>query len=726
MSLLSSEINAAAKRAEVEIARLQARADLIKQKSKSKKAAEFGSNFLMAAIESCLESEPKIEEEKNRLREAIDEIARESSGDPNNLIRKEYLEWQLDTLTIQAPKIIREAKRRKRLLEYVDATASYELEMEKCKADTKYWFENYAWTADPRNPLFWAIPFNLYKYQADSIDEFEKWIFRRRSSGGVEKSRDLGLTWLFMALFAKHFLMPQNNTSFHALVGSITADEVDKIGDPSTMFEKLRLIFRLLPDWMLPDNWDGKIGYMKAVNPKNGSTITGETANADFGRSGRYTVILFDEFSAFALDTAAMTASSQSSPCKIYNSTARGMNNEFYKLRAGTKIPFLRLHWELHPYKDERWYRGQSLEMSDEMIAQELDIDYNASQPNKVYPMWNELYHVVTETEMLAALPALNHGGRLIIPDSWAKTAGEDVGQSIDHAHVSLWFATAPEGTKTEAIKDESGQILVPPIDVSGSVFLYREHVFPPATAPKEVVETFKSYMDDWGEKQENIHFLISQEADTEILVMAEYGLSVSKWTANYVDGIPRVTDYLKIRNPDKPHPFRAQSHRIIQIQNPDAPEIKGYGKFFVIVPDEEGELGYVPDARIYTVKPALTNAGKARFRMEIPVYHYPKGEQGKPVTHKRPAKKLDDAMDVFRCVAYKRFPPVMPLNTQQRREESLPKSLRSETITEDTTPEHKERVFLARQAYYNEFDKKEDIRKAGTFRERIYAKYRK
>lgn len=564
-----------------------------------------------------------------------------------------------------------------------------------------YWFRNYAWTADPRKSGIWALPFMLYDYQIDAVNWFESLIFTRQSSGLVEKSRDLGLSWLLTSLFYKHWQHPKDG-AFNALIGSISADECDKIGDPSSMFEKIRIQARLQPTGLLPAKWNLDVPFMKIVNPENGSTITGETANADFGRSGRYKVILFDEFSAFEQDTAAMTASSQSSPCKIYNSTARGTGNEFYRIRSTGKIPIKTYHWKEHPYKTDVWYEYQKLEMDDVQVAQELDIDYTASQPNKVYPMYNEIYHVVTKSEIMAALPQFNWRGHFIIPYGNSVVMGQDVGQTEQHANVMLWYCTLKKGTVTA-----NG------VDVSGSVLIYREIVNSSQSPPRlwaEAIHTAESK----AEKRMMAGRYISHEATTELEVYAdEYDLYFNKWAPDYNVGIGRVRDYLDVTDEDKPHPFR---------QPPKgAPGIMGRPHIFLVVDDDEGELVWEPTLGRYTVKPAYSSAGLVRTRMEFPAYHYPKSEMGKEPAKQRPSKKNDDAMDNIRCIATECFAPIKGKTRREKFNEFLPEQLKEANILQ-MSPEEMSMAFIQRTQLEREFMEKQN-RVGESYREKLWRK---
>src|SRR5438094_8378536 len=75
------------------------------------------------------------------------------------------------------------------------------LELAVCASDPVHWCDRWAWTYDPREPVA-TLPFDLFPRQA----EFLLWLAERerlQEDGLVEKSRDMGVTWLCCA-YALH------------------------------------------------------------------------------------------------------------------------------------------------------------------------------------------------------------------------------------------------------------------------------------------------------------------------------------------------------------------------------------------------------------------------------------------------------------------------------------------------------------------------------------------
>ncbi len=260
---------------------------------------------------------------------------------------------------------------------------------ELCKRDITYFFKYFAWTYDPRiTPS--DLPFITYPYQEDFIHELSDDI-SAGTSELVEKTRDMGVTWMVLTVFVYRWLF--FDESF--LVGSIVEGKVDTIGDMDSHFERMRYIISKLPAWML-----ARCGF-KAANSSymrlfkdNGSSITGESMNAQFSRQGRYKAILLDEFAFIQSSVTVWRACGDSSPCKIVVSTPNGSNNMFAQLRKSGKIKVKTFHWTKHPKKDKAWYDKQKEDRSAKDIAQELDINYTISAGDPFYQGFSRALHL--------------------------------------------------------------------------------------------------------------------------------------------------------------------------------------------------------------------------------------------------------------------------------------------------------------------------------------------
>lgn len=284
---------------------------------------------------------------------------------------------------------------------------------EKCRAlffkDPLYAFNCFYWTFDVRKKPNHHIPFCTYDYQdvviLDLVEAIKTSTTMNPQDRLIEKSRDMGVSWIVILVFEYLWLQPEGGYDF--LLGSRIEDYVDKKGDMRTLFEKARYNLYRLPVWLQPKGFNPKAhdNFMRLINPETGASITGESNNPSFSTAGRYAAILFDEFGKWENnDEKAWTSSGDASPCRIPVSTPWGAAGKFYALVCDPKIKKHTLHWSRHPDKrdgmycvypkpikaaevvDEdhwiglrsEWYDAQTLDRSRTArdVAQELDIDY--------------------------------------------------------------------------------------------------------------------------------------------------------------------------------------------------------------------------------------------------------------------------------------------------------------------------------------------------------------
>lgn len=250
-----------------------------------------------------------------------------------------------------------------------------------------FFIENFCWTFDPRKDPS-DLPFILYDYQKDFI----RWVIERIETGEdglTDKSRDMGATYLILCVFLWYWRF-RPNARF--LIGSRKEDLVDgktESQDDAPLFKKIEYNIDRFPSWLLPRGFrkDQHRTFLNLTNPENGSQISGESANADFGRGGRYKAELFDEFAFWDFDFEAWKASSQSTPCRLAVSTANSYG-KFKRLRFGQdgeRIKVKTLLWSLHPDKTQQWYEKERERLDPDTFGQEIDISYETSAKGSVY-----------------------------------------------------------------------------------------------------------------------------------------------------------------------------------------------------------------------------------------------------------------------------------------------------------------------------------------------------
>jgi len=150
-------------------------------------------------------------------------------------------------------------------------------------------------TYDPRNAgtdIPTLMPFVPFKRQKEFI-RFLYACLLDQENGGCEKCRDVGATWI-AANFSDWLWRFHPGSAIGW--GSRKESLVDKMGDPDSIFEKIRMVQENIPSFLQPKGWNSKVHatYMKIINPENGSTITGE-AGDNIGRGGRKTIYFKDE-----------------------------------------------------------------------------------------------------------------------------------------------------------------------------------------------------------------------------------------------------------------------------------------------------------------------------------------------------------------------------------------------------------------------------------------------
>ncbi len=256
------------------------------------------------------------------------------------------------------------------------------------------WADMTLWTYDPRKRPAHR-PFILYEFQQKAVTEIYhaiNWIGPDAAPHDllIEKSRDMGASWMQL-LVIYWFWQTQGFSNF--LLGSIHRENVDKTGDPKCLFWKLDYIHQTQPEWIRP-----KLEriFLTFINRDNGAVISGEATSPNFSRSGRNNAILLDEFAIVEQSHEILLATNECGPCRLFNSTPKGMGNAFAKVRFGGECKVLSLHWVRHPEKalglyyettpegknkpHSPWYDAQCKRMgSAKGIAQELDIGYLAS-----------------------------------------------------------------------------------------------------------------------------------------------------------------------------------------------------------------------------------------------------------------------------------------------------------------------------------------------------------
>lgn len=240
-------------------------------------------------------------------------------------------------------------------------------------------------TTDPRNVEIGRpalIPFILFPRQEDWVEWFlRRW--RARDPGLSEKSRESGLSWLAIATACSLCIF---NRGVVGGFGSRKQEYVDKIGNPKSLFEKGREFMANLPVEFQAGFWSKE---MALSFPETGSMIGGE-AGDDIGRGDRTSFYVVDEAAFLEHPETVDSSLSRTTNCRIDISTPNGMANSFAQRRFSPAYDntdrVFTFHWRDDPRKDDAWYAAECSKWSDQVIAQENDINYAASVEGVVIP----------------------------------------------------------------------------------------------------------------------------------------------------------------------------------------------------------------------------------------------------------------------------------------------------------------------------------------------------
>lgn len=257
-------------------------------------------------------------------------------------------------------------------------------------------------TYDPRRKDAKTIPLILFKRQRELVHFFHE-CSTAGQNGLIEKARDMGATWVASAFSVWLWAMVPG-----AAVGWGSRKEalVDKIGDPDSIFEKIRILIRAIPPEFRPRGFSAKddMPFMRILNRETGATITGE-AGDNIGRGGRKMIYFKDESAHYERPEKIEAALADNTNCQIDFSSVNGPGNVFHRRReAGTEwVPGQALatdrtnvfimDWRDHPLKDQQWYDQRRAKAEGDgllhVFKQEVDRDYLSSVAGVIIrPEW--------------------------------------------------------------------------------------------------------------------------------------------------------------------------------------------------------------------------------------------------------------------------------------------------------------------------------------------------
>ena len=241
------------------------------------------------------------------------------------------------------------------------------LEFTKCAQDPVHFMKKYCYIQHPQKG---KIKFNLFPFQESSLMEF-----RDNDYNVILKSRQLGISTL-TAGYSLWTMLFQNDKNILVIA---TKQEVAK-----NLVTKVRVMHDNLPTWLkgtcVEDN-------KLSLRFKNGSQIKAVSSAGDAGRSEALSLLVMDE-AAFIDNIDDIWASSQQTLATgggaIVLSTPNGTGNFFHKTWVGAEAGTngfnpIKLHWTLHPDREQEWRDKQDQLLGEKMAAQECDCDFITS-----------------------------------------------------------------------------------------------------------------------------------------------------------------------------------------------------------------------------------------------------------------------------------------------------------------------------------------------------------
>lgn len=301
-------------------------------------------------------------------------------------------------------------------------------------------------TFDPRNeaPIPKFVPFILFPRQRDFVN-FILGCLRDKEHGLVEKSRDMGATWLCCAISVWLWIFHRGSTVGW---GSLLAHSIDDRGNPKAIFLKIRQLIQYIPSFFRPAGFNQRehAPLMKIIHPNDAwmSTIIGE-GGINVGRGGRTSIYFKDESAHYQQAEDIEAALGDNTNVSIDISSVNGTNNVFYRKRMSGEVWYpdqvptkgaLRIFifdWSENPFKTREWYNQRRAKAEREgllhIFMQEVERNYNASVDRLIIrPEWVEaaidahkVLSIRAEGERIAGQDVADEGGD---KNAWAGRHG--------------------------------------------------------------------------------------------------------------------------------------------------------------------------------------------------------------------------------------------------------------------------------------------------------------
>lgn len=342
------------------------------------------------------------------------------------------------------------AERRRRLARLRRDPSMLSVLKELYKRSPEQWIYDLACTYDPRNAergLPTITPLIPMPFQIRFVQFVHK-CWRTQQYGLCEKSRETGISWLCVA-FAVWLCTHYRGVSVG--FGSHKAELVDELGNPKSLFEKMRILLRHLPAEFRA-GWAEEYSKRNQIDfPDMGSRCTGE-AGDNIGRGDRTSLFFCDEAAHQEHPLLIDAALSATTNCRIDVSSVRGFANPFAQKIHEGKLPVFRASWRDDLRKDEAWMIRMREKVGDTIFGQEFSADYMAGVDGQVIPgHWLE--SCIDAHKKLAVAPTGRPRAGLDIA-----TTGQDVNalairRGVVLQHISTWRSESVKQSTARALR---------------------------------------------------------------------------------------------------------------------------------------------------------------------------------------------------------------------------------------------------------------------------------
>lgn len=255
----------------------------------------------------------------------------------------------------------------------------------RCKINPKYFIQNYVKIVHQKKGI---IPFDMYDFQERALSDLFNHDYNI-----MLKARQMGMTTLLSA-YALWLMVFDENKEVLALSYKQTKAR--------NIIKKIKRMNSHLPSWMKEKM---VIDNQLEVEFENGSKAAAESTTSDAGRSESASFVIIDE-AAFIDDAAEvwsavkLTLDVGDGNCAVL-STPTGVGTWFHetwqKSISGTRVEKvsddpevwkgigendfhpIKLHWSLHPNRDQEWREEQTRTMGEKKAARECDCDFSTS-----------------------------------------------------------------------------------------------------------------------------------------------------------------------------------------------------------------------------------------------------------------------------------------------------------------------------------------------------------